>query len=76
MTNSDNTRIAGFVREFSAKHGYPPSQIEIARHFGLSPSGVRRRLVKAADDGAISWDPSKRRSIRTTDMKHRGVETL
>ena len=68
--------IALFVEQYIRATGYPPSQAEVARHLGMSPSGARRRLVKAADDGVISWDPSRRRSLRTTNMKHRGVETL
>ncbi len=60
--------IVDFVRNYSAKHGYPPSTQEIAVMLDVvSTGGVHQHLLAIRRKGAITWEPQKVRSLRVVD---------
>ena len=56
--------VLNFVKQFQEKHGYGPTQWEIAAHFGYASLGnVQRHLVKLRECGAIDKKPHSVRGI-------------
>lgn len=62
-------RIIRMVKQHTARHGYPPTQVEIARATGMSPSTVRRRLLALRAAGHIDMPAGKRRALRVPGGK-------
>ncbi len=57
--------VLDFIESFSAGNGYPPSQQEIARAFGLRSLGtVQNYLVRLEREGALARDWNARRGLR------------
>ena len=57
--------ILDFITEFRGKHGYAPSQHEIAKHFGYSSLGtVQNYLVRLERQGALTKTWNARRSTQ------------
>lgn len=46
-------QICGFVRSFIAEHGYPPSQVAIARELGVLPPTVRLNMRQLEKRGLL-----------------------
>lgn len=65
-----------FVRGFSEKHGYMPSQQEIATHFGFSSLGtVQNYLVRLERMGMIQKEWNSKRGMKIVDHRVDGVES-
>jgi repressor LexA len=65
-----------FVRGFSEKHGYMPSQQEIADHFGFSSLGtVQNYLVRLERMGMIQKEWNSKRGMKIVDHRVDGVES-
>lgn len=60
-------RLLDFLREHIARHGYPPSQMEIARAFGFRQNrSARYHLEALAQAGLIELSAGRARGIRLT----------
>ncbi|MEG3157717.1 LexA family protein [Lysobacter zhanggongensis] len=60
-------RLFEFLREHIARHGYPPSQMEIARAFGFRQNrSARYHLEALAQAGLIELSAGRARGIRLT----------
>ena len=60
-------RLLEFLREHIARHGYPPSQMEIARAFGFRQNrSARYHLDALAQAGLIELSAGRARGIRLT----------
>ncbi|KGM57222.1 hypothetical protein N799_10310 [Lysobacter arseniciresistens ZS79] len=60
-------RLLDFLREHTATHGYPPSQMEIARAFGFRQNrSARYHLEALAQAGLIELSTGRARGIRLT----------
>ena len=60
-------RLLEFLREHIARHGYPPSQMEIARAFGFRQNrSARYHLEALAQAGLIELSAGRARGIRLT----------
>ncbi len=58
-------RLLDYLREHIARHGYPPSQMEIARAFGFSQNrSARHHLEVLAQAGLIELTAGRARGIR------------
>ena len=58
-------KILEFIESFSKENGYPPSVREIGSAVGFrSPSTVHSYIKKLEEDGKLSQDSSKTRSIK------------
>ena len=66
MTLSDTQhRLLDYLREHIARHGYPPSQMEIARAFGFRQNrSARHHLEVLAQAGLIELTAGRARGIR------------
>lgn len=53
----------------SRAYGYPPTQREIAEVCGISERAVRKRLGKLQEAGEVTWEPGKKRTVKTTSKK-------
>jgi repressor LexA len=60
-------RLLAFLREHIARHGYPPSQMEIAGAFGFRQNrSARYHLEALAQAGLIELSTGRARGIRLT----------
>lgn len=58
-------RLLAYLREHIATHGWPPSQMEIARAFGFRQNrSARYHLEALAQAGLIELSPGRARGIR------------
>ncbi|MDZ4077404.1 MULTISPECIES: transcriptional repressor LexA [Hydrocarboniphaga] len=58
------TTILQYLIRATADGGRPPSQVEIADHFGLYQSGIRKHLLRLAEFGYIDFEMHSARGIR------------
>ena len=62
--------VFDFIVSFSESNGYPPSQQEIARAFGLKSLGsVQNYLVRLIREGVLAKDWNARRGLRVLTPK-------
>lgn len=61
-------RIYAFVVGFIEEKGYSPSVRDIAAHFNIGHSTVRKRLSRLREQGLIDYDEERARSIRTSSQ--------
>ncbi|QOW23086.1 transcriptional repressor LexA [Novilysobacter avium] len=67
-------RLLAYLREHIARHGYPPSQMEIARAFGFSQNrSARHHLEVLAQAGLIELATGRARGIRLTGPGNAGA---
>jgi len=67
--------ICDFIESYTDKHGYPPSQQEIARAFGYSSLGtVQNYIVRLVREGALAKDWNAKRGLRVLQPKSGAVE--
>lgn len=69
--------VLSFVREFSAKHGYPPTVRETCTGTGLSsPSSVKYHFDALEKKGYLTRDPRRPRTLMLTEesVAEEGVE--
>ena len=71
---TDLSDITLFVEQFRRVHGHSPTQAEIADHFGVSRTVIRKRIARLVAAGELEWPTGTRRTIRQADMKGRSVE--
>ena len=63
-------RLLEFLREHIARHGYPPSQMEIARAFGFRQNRSARYHLEALEQaGLIELSAGRARGIRLTSPR-------
>lgn len=75
--DSAKEKILRFILTEQDKNGYPPTVREICDGVGLtSPSSVHRYLRILADEGAIVFDPNKKRAYRAVDSNRMRSETV
>lgn len=56
--------ILQYLVRATADGGRPPSQTEIADHFGVYQSGIRKHLLRLAELGHIDFETNSARGIR------------
>ncbi|KIQ96656.1 transcriptional repressor LexA [Lysobacter sp. A03] len=67
-------RLLAYLREHIARHGYPPSQMEIARAFGFRQNrSARHHLEVLAQAGLIELATGRARGIRLTGPRTTGA---
>jgi len=65
MLTATQSRVLAFIGARIRDHGYPPTRIEISRHFGYrSPNAAECHLRALAAKGVIELIPSISRGIR------------
>lgn len=71
MNQGDERRrdIVRFIRAFTKKNDYAPTQREIAEAVGLYKNGVAYHLDVLEKQGKIKTTPGKARSIRVVAKK-------
>lgn len=63
-------RLLDFLGEHIAEHGYPPSQMDIARAFGFRQNRSARYHLEALEQaGLIELSPGRARGIRLTSPR-------
>lgn len=63
-------KIVAFVRKYIGKNGFAPSIEEIAVGVSLSSkTAVRHHLEKLREDGIVTMQPGKYRSLRIVEPK-------
>ena len=68
--------IFDYIKEYSAKYGYPPTVRDIGKAVGLtSSSTVHAHLSNLEKLGLLRRDPSKPRAIEMLDRAARGAGT-
>lgn len=55
--------VLNFVRKFQREHGYTPTRVDIARHFGFWPNAAEDHLKALQRKGAIRLEPQTARGI-------------
>ena len=69
--------IFDFIKQYSNKHGYPPTVRDIGKAVGLaSSSTVHAHLANLERIGLLRRDPSKPRAIELLDRAVEGVKSL
>jgi Mn-dependent DtxR family transcriptional regulator len=63
-----NSAIVRFVGEFIGRHGYSPTQVEIAKHVGLSQPAVAKHLAHMMADGRVIYTRYKHRGIHLCEL--------
>lgn len=57
-------RIVSFIGEYTAEHGYPPTNREIAAGVGRDVSTVNAALWRLRYAGRVTWVEGKTRTLR------------
>jgi repressor LexA len=60
--------VLEYIRDFQTKHGFPPSQREIAQHFDITVRAVFDHLKALERKGAIKRFAGSSRGIQMTDQ--------
>lgn len=61
-------QLLEFIREYTAKHQYPPSYSEMAKATGVvAKSSIHRKVKSLAAQGSLTFRPGYVRSIVLTD---------
>lgn len=69
--------IFAFIKQYSARHGYPPTVRDIGRAVGLaSSSTVHAHLSNLERAGLLRRDPSKPRAIELLDRAVDGLKGI
>lgn len=68
------TKMEQFIDAFQRDNGVSPTIAEIAEGTGMSKSNVSRYLQYMRDNGILSYNSTKRRSIETKESKK--IQTL
>lgn len=71
ISSSDVLR---YIRRYVQANQMPPTQGEIAVHFGVSESTVRRRLLELRGEGLVEMPTGRRRALRVPGGKARRHE--
>lgn len=58
-----DVRLWRFITEYTAEHGFPPNQREMAAAVHLSRAGVRYWLPYLVNLGVIRWTPNVSRGV-------------
>jgi len=70
-------QLLQFLRDYSAREGFPPTIAEIGRALALrSPHGVREQLQALARKGAIELIPNAARGIRILQQEVADADAL
>lgn len=68
-------KIFDYIASYSDKHGYPPSQQEIARAFGFRSLGtVQNYIVRLIREGVLTKDWNARHGLRIIKPQSNAVE--
>src|SRR5438309_738632 len=63
-------KILDFISRFAESHGYSPSQLEIAQHFGFKSLGtVQHYLVQLSSQGYLQKSWNARRGTRISNTR-------
>ena len=66
--NNPKQKIIAFIREFSKKHGHPPSVAEITEGLGYrTTSATQYHIEGLVADGKLSRQPRKARTLVVID---------
>lgn len=65
--------LLSFIIQCVQRHGYQPSQAEMARHLGVSKTMVVSHLSALQRKGFIRLNPGMERAIELCGMQFRGV---
>lgn len=65
---SGDTEVIGFIHQYTADNGYPPSISEIANRFKLSRSGVHSRVTALVDRGLMRKQAGSARAVSITEQ--------
>lgn len=66
--------IVTFLQKYLKENGYGPSVEEISSGVGVGKTAVRHHLVILKEDGHITMDPNRYRSIRLGPRRNRKVK--
>jgi len=67
--------VYDYILSFQDRHGYPPSQREIANAFGWSSLGtVQNYLVRLVREGVLSKDWNARRGLKILHPRGQAIE--
>jgi repressor LexA len=69
-------RILAFLREYTRKHGYPPTIREIGEHFNFLWTAARMHLQALENKGFIKINPSKSRGLEIPGLIPSGGLTI
>lgn len=60
--------VVSFIRQYTLRHGYPPTQRQIAKGVGLSSvSSIQYQLARLEDRGVLDRDVRAVRGLRLID---------
>lgn len=66
------SRVKAFIADFIRDEGYSPSLQEIADAFGhKSPSGIRQAIKRLQQEGHLTAEPGRHRSLQLADRTER-----
>jgi repressor LexA len=68
--------VLEFLKEYSGKHGYPPTVREIGARFGILWPAARRHLQSLQKKGFLHITPSKSRGVEIIGAVPAGVCTI
>jgi repressor LexA len=58
--------ILSLIRDYQAKHGYPPSLRELASHFKVYPNSIQDHLKALTRKGYLKREPNRSRGVSLT----------
>ena len=60
--------LVDFIRNYTGDHGYPPSTREMAAAMNFrSVESIHRLLRTLREDGRVTWEPRKARTLRIVE---------
>lgn len=63
MTDKQRETLV-FIMSYQSEHGYPPSRIDLAKHFNIAVNAIVGRLSGLERKGHIAIDKGVSRGIR------------
>ena len=61
---SKQGQYLAFIHNYSKIHGLPPAEADIQRYFRVTPPTVHQMILRLEQNGLVSREPGKARTLR------------
>lgn len=67
MPTTRQQEVLDAIKALSQEAGFPPTARELAERVGLWPSAVHRVLQQLREEGLVSWEDNRARTLVVND---------
>ncbi len=71
MMSQKQHETVDYISEFTEVKGYPPTNVEVGKWFGITAQAAGRRIKRLENRGFVRRTPGVMRSVRVSGRKRR-----